>query len=88
MAKKPIRSRLGCTYCMAGENGGDMTAYASKGTYLRKNEQFRLGIYVFECRQRFKTGRLWQFECFEVRKLTRDEFVNKNWPPEVPGVSW
>lgn len=91
-ATKTIRRNIYCGYVMHGENGGDMTIYASRGTYLKKGERFLLGgLFVFECTARFKKpyslGK-WQFECNEVGKLTKHQFINRDYPPAVPGKSW
>ena len=91
MPTKPVdetmRRRLNAGYTMVGD---DMTVMATTSCYLLQGEQFILGAEVWEAFQRVKGNAFdrWCFHCRLVRKLTEDEFVNRNWPKSVPGVRW
>jgi len=90
-----IRKRFNCSYSMPGQFGGDMTAYASKGTYFLKGERLRFGMYIYECYGRtnvskdtdWNRGR-WAFELRLLRTLSKKEFVDRKFPPEVKGKPW
>lgn len=92
---KEIRKRFKCGYSMPGQFGGDMTAYASKGTYFLKGERLRFGVHIYECygrtniskKPKLHRGR-WAFELRIIRMLSKTEFVDRKYPPEVKGKPW
>lgn len=85
--KKEMRRNL-CAPMGTVKDTGRLFVYSSKGTYLRKGEQFSYGIDVYEAEERHRYETEWRFVCRPVRKLTKTEFVEKRWPKPVHGKPW